>query len=152
MEKFRSRLRGTKSWSLSTLLLVSVTAITLSRSSDTPDLDVGSHCKSSKTKQFLPDNRVHITQKTIEFDSPSIILRYYSSLNEIKIDLHPQDKNVLISSSLDDAVIFGKGFSLGLQSLNSDILLSHEMFYQQVTLHSILLIVRSHLIQSNNFH
>ena len=137
MEKFRSRLRGTRSWSLSALLLGT---ITLSVLSDTQDLDVGSNCRSSKTKQIIPDPSLRITQQTIEFDSPSLILQYYSSLNDIKIDLHPKDKNILISSSLDDAVIFGKGFGLGLQSLNKNILLSHNMFYQQVMIHSILLI------------
>ena len=71
-------------------------------------------------------------EKEIEFESPGLLLSFLHELNQFKIEVHPSDSNLMISNSIDDAILLGVGFPLGLQSLNDQILISHNTYYHQV--------------------
>ena len=95
------------------------------------DPDIGPFCRYQKTKQLIPSTKVQILEKTIDFESPALLLGFYHELNQFNINLHPADENVLVTNSIDNAVLFGDGYQLGLQSLNEQILISRSTFYYQ---------------------
>ena len=123
------------------LISAIVTLVLISVSCETSDsqINVGSNCKISKTKQLLPKISPQIMEKEIEFESPGLLLSFLHELNKIKIETHPSDPTLMISDSIDNAILLGIGFPLGLQSLNDQILLSHSTYYHQAqhsTFHS----------------